>query len=147
MCKQKQTILILNWLVWNKTVYMYKMDLALNNLLCLMCHKTKPNETILENYIQPNTYFCKPSWRKRTHSQVKFYCTYSSTHTHTYTHIYIYIYINPNKITIKLTLSLGLHVAFSKNSWLRRFISFFRNVHKLKRSPLKALSFLVERFW
>ena len=24
---------------------MYKMDLALNNLQWLMCHKTKPNET------------------------------------------------------------------------------------------------------
>ena len=31
VCKQK-TILILNWIAWNRTVNMYKMDLALNNL-------------------------------------------------------------------------------------------------------------------
>ena len=24
-------------------IYMYKKDLALNNLECLICHKTKPN--------------------------------------------------------------------------------------------------------
>ena len=26
--------------------YMYKEDLALNNLLCLICHKTQPNQII-----------------------------------------------------------------------------------------------------
>ena len=26
-------------------IYMYKEDLALNNLQCLICHKTKPNQT------------------------------------------------------------------------------------------------------
>ena len=38
------TTLMRNWIVWNRTVYMYKMDLALNNLQWLMCHKTKPNK-------------------------------------------------------------------------------------------------------
>ena len=34
---------MLNWIVWNRTVYMYKnWILALNNLQWLMCHKTKP---------------------------------------------------------------------------------------------------------
>ena len=28
-------------IVWNRTAYMFKMDLALNNLIWLMCHKTK----------------------------------------------------------------------------------------------------------
>ena len=28
--------------------YMYKQDLALNNLQCLVCHKTKPNQTNLD---------------------------------------------------------------------------------------------------
>ena len=32
---------MLNWIVWNRTVYMYK-NLALNNLQWLICHKTKP---------------------------------------------------------------------------------------------------------
>ena len=32
---------MLNWIVLNKTVFMYKMDLALNNLQWLICHKTK----------------------------------------------------------------------------------------------------------
>ena len=36
---------MLNWTAWNRTVYMYKMDLALTNLQWLMCHKTKPNQT------------------------------------------------------------------------------------------------------
>ena len=32
---------MLNWIVWNRTDYLYKMDLALNNLQRLMCHKTQ----------------------------------------------------------------------------------------------------------
>ena len=28
------------------SIYMYKEDLALNNLQCLICLKTKPNQTI-----------------------------------------------------------------------------------------------------
>ena len=39
-------VCILNWIVWNRTAYMYKMDLALNNLHWLMCHKTKHSESI-----------------------------------------------------------------------------------------------------
>ena len=31
-------VLMLNWIVWNRTVYMYKMDLALNNQQRLLCH-------------------------------------------------------------------------------------------------------------
>ena len=31
---------MLNWIVKNKTVYLYKMDLALNNQQILICHKT-----------------------------------------------------------------------------------------------------------
>ena len=34
---------MLNWIVWNRTVYLYKMDLALNNLQRLICHKTQIN--------------------------------------------------------------------------------------------------------
>ena len=30
---------MLNWIVWNKTVYLRKMDLALNNLQRLICYK------------------------------------------------------------------------------------------------------------
>ena len=40
-------VLMLNWIVWNRTVYMYQRDLALNNLQWLICHKTKPNQTWL----------------------------------------------------------------------------------------------------
>ena len=32
---------MLNWIVWNRTVYLYKIDLALNNLQRLICHKPK----------------------------------------------------------------------------------------------------------
>ena len=42
---------ILNWIVWNRIICI-KMDLAVNNLQRLICHKTKqPNQ-------QPSTDFC-----------------------------------------------------------------------------------------
>ena len=51
MCKK--IVLILNWIVWNRTVYMSEMDLALNNLQWLIRHKTKPKEThtIMDSYL------------------------------------------------------------------------------------------------
>ena len=52
-------------------IYMYKEDLALNNLQWLIWHKTKPDPTNIHTYIHK----------------------YTHTHTHTHTHIYIYIYI------------------------------------------------------
>ena len=41
-----------NWIVWNRTFYMYKIELALNNLQWLMCHKPK--------------YICLPHTHRRT---------------------------------------------------------------------------------
>ena len=38
---------MLNWIVWNRTDYLYKMDLALNNLQMLICHKTQTTQTNL----------------------------------------------------------------------------------------------------
>ena len=35
------SVLMLNWIAWNKTVCI-KMDLVLNDLQWLMCHKSKP---------------------------------------------------------------------------------------------------------
>ena len=35
------TVLTLNCTVWNRTDYLYEMDLALNNLQRLICHKTQ----------------------------------------------------------------------------------------------------------
>ena len=32
---------MLNWIVFNRTDYLHKMDLALNNLQRLICHKTQ----------------------------------------------------------------------------------------------------------
>ena len=43
LCKQK-TVLILKWIVRNRTFIIIKMDLALNNLQWLIC--LKPNQTI-----------------------------------------------------------------------------------------------------
>ena len=40
LCKQK-TILILNRIVWNRTVYMYKNGFDINNLQWSMCYQTK----------------------------------------------------------------------------------------------------------
>ena len=39
-------VLMQKWIVWNRTVYMYKMDLALNDLQWLICHKAKPIKRI-----------------------------------------------------------------------------------------------------
>ena len=36
---------MLNWIGLNKIVYMYKIDLVLNNLQWLIYHQTKPNQT------------------------------------------------------------------------------------------------------
>ena len=46
---------MLNWIVWNGTVYMYKMDLVLTNLQWLMCHKTKQYQTKLNKIIDTET--------------------------------------------------------------------------------------------
>ena len=37
---------MLNWTVWNKTDYLHKMDLVLNNLQRLICHKTQPTNQL-----------------------------------------------------------------------------------------------------
>ena len=42
---EQNCVLILNRIVWNRTVNIYKMDLALNNLQWLVWHKTKQNKT------------------------------------------------------------------------------------------------------
>ena len=45
VCKQK-TVLMLNWIVWNIKVYMYKMDLALityNGWCAIKPNQIKPN--------------------------------------------------------------------------------------------------------
>ena len=45
-------VLMLNWIVWNRTVSLYKMELALNNLQCLICHKNQlTNQPIRVNRI------------------------------------------------------------------------------------------------
>ena len=38
---------MLNWIVWNRTVFCIKMDLTLNTLQWLICRKTKPNHIII----------------------------------------------------------------------------------------------------
>ena len=38
-------VLMLNWIIWNRTVYCLKMDSALNNLQRLICHKTQTKKT------------------------------------------------------------------------------------------------------
>ena len=46
---QLNSVLMLNWIVLNRTDYLHKMDLALNNLQRLICHKTQPTN---QNYIK-----------------------------------------------------------------------------------------------
>ena len=39
-----EIVLMLNWIVWNRTVYIDKNGFGINNLQWLMCHQTKPNQ-------------------------------------------------------------------------------------------------------
>ena len=52
-------ILILNWIVWNRTIF-FKMDLALNNLQRLICRKTQINKHffVKEYLIKQYRHFC-----------------------------------------------------------------------------------------
>ena len=71
-------VLMLNWIVWNRTVYMYKNEFIINNLQWLMYHKTKPNQTkprsqYLCHYLKefwsgiPQFYSSPISWGYRIH--------------------------------------------------------------------------------
>ena len=35
---------MLNWIIWNRTDYLHKMDLALHKLQRLICHKTQTDD-------------------------------------------------------------------------------------------------------
>ena len=65
---------MLNWIVWNRTVYVYKMDLALNNLQTFICPKTQTYKHTENQTIFPQTHT-----NTHTHTQ-------TNTHTHTHTH-------------------------------------------------------------
>ena len=88
------SVLMLKWIVWNRTVLTFKlctyvklfeiklficikMDLASNNLQCLLYHKTKPNQTLssftpdwvrsaLYVFFSENT-LCPVGWGCRIH--------------------------------------------------------------------------------
>ena len=36
----------LNWVIWNRMIYMFKNGFGISNLQWLMCHKTKPNQNL-----------------------------------------------------------------------------------------------------
>ena len=42
-------VLILNWIVWNRTVYMYKNGFGINSPWWLMWHKTNPNQNCFDS--------------------------------------------------------------------------------------------------
>ena len=82
-----------------------KMDLALNNLQRLICHKTKQTKPITQKSTEftKSTVFC--CWNCAFNYSFSFCHLYIFstrmqfnedilyTHTHTHTHIYIYIYM------------------------------------------------------
>ena len=41
---------MLNWIVWNRTVYMNKNSFGFNNLQWLICHQTKPFYFYIHSY-------------------------------------------------------------------------------------------------
>ena len=55
--------IMLNWIVWNRTVYTYKTGLVSNNLQWLMCHQTKW-KTQTHNNPDTNKY-CRRLYRVR----------------------------------------------------------------------------------
>ena len=46
--------LMLNWIVWNRTVYFNKMNLALNHLQRLIWHKTQTNKVLIKVMPSPH---------------------------------------------------------------------------------------------
>ena len=82
---------MLNWIVWNKTIYLFEMDLALNNLQILIYHKTQTNkqtpawdkiivdwETMsLEKPICRYTLNEEIKWRRNQQMKSKIYCSES----------------------------------------------------------------------
>ena len=63
-------VLMLNWIVWNRTIFI-KMDLVLNNLQSLICHKT---QTTNQPRARQKKYFASPLIWKENFStlQAKF---------------------------------------------------------------------------
>ena len=55
--KVKKTIVILNSIVWNRTVYTNKNGVSINNQQLSMYHKIKPNQTNLYDRILFLFYF------------------------------------------------------------------------------------------
>ena len=52
-----ETVLMLNWIIWNRIVYCIRLDLALNNLQRLICHKAQTNKKL---YFLPTAVFLNP---------------------------------------------------------------------------------------
>ena len=47
---QLNCVLMLNWIIWNRIDYLYKLNLTLNNLQRLICHKTQTTNCDVEFY-------------------------------------------------------------------------------------------------
>ena len=47
---------MLNWIVWNEVLIIIKMNLALNNLQSLLCHKTNTNKYTLNATVKSQKY-------------------------------------------------------------------------------------------
>ena len=92
-------VLILNWIAWDRTIFI-KMDLALNNLQRLICHKP--------NYIYIYIYICLKN--KEVRNSIPF------------PYIYIYIYIYTRGSFNKLRRFLPKEFAIENNFY--RFTSF-----------------------
>ena len=66
---------MLNGIVLNRTLYMYKMDLALDNLQWLICLKTKPNQGGKNSYKQWCLgYDTKQNFEMRLHFCISWQC-------------------------------------------------------------------------
>ena len=59
---------MLNWIVWNRTDYLYKMDLALNNLQRLICHKI---QTTNQTNIKYPTIVDMPQKQTKTNKNIE----------------------------------------------------------------------------
>ena len=59
LCFDVKTVLMLNWIVWKRAVYMHKNGFGINNLQWLMYHKTKQNQA------KPN--YCSESLLTNSH--------------------------------------------------------------------------------
>ena len=100
-------------------IYMYKQDLALNNLQWLICHKTKPNQT--KPFIFLSMTFVLDILRSLIFNSEKFYVYFQASYNLGYCSLFWV------KLETMLSMSASAEMTSLQEFWL--FISHANNNH------------------